>query len=108
MNANVEAARPVPERMDIETEWPAKTPDGARVTVALWGDRGRRDAEVRILRGRTLGKLSNAARHDTEPSADPGAVEQYGEEWVARQLRSAAQSLAVRWATSAFDQRRAR
>lgn len=96
---------PVPERMDIETEWTTTTPDGDRVTVELWSDRGRRDAELRILRGAVLGTLASKIP-DMESIPSPAAVEQYGADWVARELRSASQSLAVRWGVSAFDRRR--
>lgn len=93
---------PVPERMDIETEWPAKLPDGQQVMVELWADRGRRDAEVRVLRGPVIGTLTAATSADKKLIPDPHAVEQYGPEWVESQLRSASQSLAIRWCTSAW------
>jgi len=91
--------------MDIETEWPAKTPAGRWVTVELWSDRGKRDAQVRVLNGPVLGTLTTAASPDEKTAPDPVALELYGCEWVEGQLRAASQSLAVRWGASAWRRR---
>lgn len=93
---------PVPERMDIETDWPATTPDGTKVRVDLWTDRGRRDADLRVLNGPILGTLTGAATPDEQILADPDAVVLLGTDWVEAQLRAASQSLAVRWSGSAW------
>lgn len=97
---------PTPARMEFETDWKARAPDGDEVTVELWGDRGRGDAEVRILHGAILGTLARASTSDMQPTPNPDAVKLYGSEWVEHQLRSASQSLAIRWGPSAFDRRR--
>jgi hypothetical protein len=93
--------------MEIETEWPATTPDGSQVTVELWADRSRRDAQVRILRGPVVGTITVTASPDWKlsPKPDPNAVQRYGAEWVEEQLRSASQSLADRLGTSVWWRR---
>lgn len=93
---------PVPERMDIETDWPETTPDGKEVKVELWSDRERRDAELRILRGPILGTITKAATPEEQKLVTPDAIVQFGTDWVESQIRSASQSLAIRWSASSW------
>jgi hypothetical protein len=88
---------PVPERMEFESPWTVAEPNGVEVEVQLWADRGRGDAEVRILGGVILGTVAEI--DVDEATLDPAltAVERYGLEWVEAQLLYAQALLAKRW-----------
>jgi hypothetical protein len=72
--------------MEFETEWSTTAPDGVSVTVELWADRGRRDAEVRILHGISLGTIEDVDVDAATLDPAPVAVERYGSEWIEAQL----------------------
>jgi hypothetical protein len=84
--------------MEYEELWPATTPDGDAVKIELWADRGRGDAEVRILHGLVLGTVDAARMGDAAPTPAPDAIARYGSEWVDAQLLEGQGILAFRLA----------
>jgi hypothetical protein len=70
--------------MEYELPWTTKDPRGVEVKIQLWADRGKGDAEVRILHGLILGTIDESSDANLAPA--PDAVERYGSEWVTTQL----------------------
>jgi hypothetical protein len=77
---------PVPARLEYETEWSTTAPDDVKVTVELWTSRGRREGEVRILDGLSLGTIADLDVDEATLDPARAAVRRWGSEWVESQL----------------------
>jgi hypothetical protein len=78
---------PVPDRLEYETEWSTTAPDNVKITVELWATRSRREGEVRILDGLSLGTIADRDAAEATLDPAPAAVRRWGLEWVEGQLQ---------------------